>query len=480
MTRRSAVIIGAGAAGMSAAITLAECGLTPTVIDENANIGGQIYRQPSVSLATTDSPPREGPAARGAALMKRFHEAKDSIELIPNAKAWGVFESRQIAVSTADGWNMIGAERLILATGAYEFVPPFPGWTLPGVMTPGAAQLLVKSMHVLPGKRVLVAGTGPFLLVVASALHDAGMEVVGVVEAVTRAETVMSLPGLLGNLGMLSQGWRYWRKLRRAGIPIHTGHVIVAAEGDGGVERVRFAPCDADWRPTRSLSRAVDVDTLCVGYGFVPRTALAQLVDCPLHWNEDQGSWTPEADENLETGVENVWVAGDGAGVAGAVVAEYEGEMAGLAVARRAGALDEPSFQRRRKRVARSLARLRRFRRTLDRLSRPRSGLCELASGDTVICRCEELTRDEFKVGIDAGCTTNRTLKVATRIAMGRCQGRMCWPAMARFVAQQTGKKIEEVGPLSVRPPCVPVTLGMLADGSCAAPQQPIREGGAH
>lgn len=141
--------------------------------------------------------------------------------------------------------------QLILATGAYEFVPPFPGWTSPGVLTPGAVQLMIKSMHVAPGQRVLLCGTGPFLLVVATALLDANVEVVGIVESVRRVEAIKSLPGLFPNVSMLRQGWQYLRQLRRRGVPIHTGHVILDAEGDGQVQRVCFAPCDHEWRPQR-------------------------------------------------------------------------------------------------------------------------------------------------------------------------------------------------------------------------------------
>lgn len=463
MTQSSVVIVGAGPAGMSAAIALAESGLHPVVIDENAETGGQIYRQPpsgvpdSPALATAQT-------VRAVQLRERFQRLADRIELLRNTRVWGVFDGQRLAVTSADGWQMIDAGRLVLATGAYEFVPPFPGWTKPGVLTPGAAQLMIKSMHVLPGQRVIVAGTGPFLLVVANCLLDARVEVVGVVESVNRVETIKSLPGLLSDVGMLCQGWQYLRKLRRAGVPIHTGHVIVEAEGEECVERVRFAPCDREWRPDASRVRTVEVDTLCVGYGFVPRTELAQLAGCRMIWRDELGGWIPRVDEDLAASQGSVWVAGDGGGVAGAAVAEDEGTLAGLAVARDCGAIDEESFQRLRRPIDGRLKKLRQFRRTLDRLSRVRPGLTGLARDDTLVCRCEELTRDEVQAAIDSGCTTNRTLKVATRLGMGPCQGRMCWPAMARAIALNTGRPVEEIGPVSVRPPVIPVTLGELAD----------------
>jgi len=472
------VIVGAGPAGMSAAIALAKIGVQPTIIDENAETGGQIYRQPPSSCSNSQSTVATAQARAGLQLRERFQQLADKIEFRRNTKVWGVFQGRRLAVTTSDGWEMIEPERLVLATGAYEFVPPFPGWTIPGVLTPGAAQLMIKSMQVLPGQRVLLTGTGPFLLVVATCLLDAGIEVVGIVEAVSRIETLTSLPGLVHDIRLLRQGWKYLRRLRRAGVPIHTGHVVVAAEGDERVQRVRFAPCNRQWRPDQSRAKSVEVDTLCVGYGFVPRTELAQLAGCQMQWRDKLGGWIPVVDTSLATSERGVWVSGDGGGVAGAAVAEDEGTLAGLAVARDFGAIDEASFQRLRHPIDIRLKKLRRFRHTLDKLSCIRPGLSELAREDTIVCRCEELTRGETDAAIAAGCTTYRTFKVATRLGMGPCQGRMCWPTMARAIALKTGKPIEDSGPTSVRPPIAPVTLGELADreicrGSAAGESNP-------
>lgn len=462
MVHKALVIVGAGPAGMSAAISAAEAGLKPFVIDENPQIGGQIYRQPPSSFAAPKYQQDSPTADHGSKLRRRFQQFHDRIELLTNATVWGVFPPKRLAVSRDTGWEMIDADALILAPGAYEYVPPFSGWTLPGVMTPGAAQVMVKSMHVRPGRRVLLAGTGPFLLVVACALDKAGVDVVGVVEAAAARDGIRALPSLLLQPRFLHQGWRYLRHIRRAGIPQYRGHVVVEAHGDERVRSVTFAPCDGEWFPDRSRAREVEVDTLCVGYGFVPRTQLAQLAGCRMRFADELGGWIPDVGEHLETSVPGVWVAGDGGGVSGAVVAELEGRLAGLAAARRLRALNGTDFGRQRRPTLRRLARLARFRAALDRVSRPRPGLTSLATGETLVCRCEELTRDEVDVGIEAGGTDIRTLKVMTRLGMGPCQGRMCWPAMARHIAQRTGRTIEEIGPLSVRPPIKPVTLGTL------------------
>lgn len=465
MMRRDAVIIGAGPAGMSAAIAMAEAGLKPTVIDENAQTGGQIYRQRPSTLNHRAAPSHNGVVAdRGADLRRRFEALSDRIELLCNRQVWGIFESNRLAVTAAHRWQMIEAEHLLLAPGAYEYVPPFPGWTLPGVLTPGAAQIMIKTQAVLPGQRVLVAGTGPFLLVVAAALHEAGVNVLGVVEAVSRAELLRCGWRLFADLGLLREGGGYLRKLRRAGIPIYDGRIIVGAGGDGEVSHVKFAACDRSWRPKKNRSQVIEVDTLCVGYGFVPRTELAQLAGCQLRWSNELGGWIPLIDAEQQTTVRGVWAAGDGAGVAGALVAQEEGTLAGLAMARQLGAIDDDCFEARRRPVVRRLARLRRFRAALDSLSRIRVGLDELCTDETIVCRCEELTRAEIDKGIDAGNNDLRSLKVATRLGMGPCQGRMCAPAMARHLAWRTDQAMDQSTPLQVRPPIVPLTLGDLAD----------------
>jgi NADPH-dependent 2,4-dienoyl-CoA reductase/sulfur reductase-like enzyme len=358
---------------------------------------------------------------------------------------------------------MIEAQHLVLATGAYEYVPPFPGWTLPGVMSPGGAQSLVKTMNVLPGRKTLLAGTGPFLLVVANQLHEAGVEVVGIIESASGGEYIRELPSLMARPDLVWHGCRMLARLKRARIPIYRRHVIVQVSGDQEVREAVFAPCDEQWEPDRSRACVVAVDNVCVGYGFVPRTQLAQLAGCRMRFDDQLGGWIPHSDADLQTSVPGIWVAGDGAGVAGAIVAELEGTLAGLAVAHQLSALDRKAFEVRRRTIARRLSRMRRFRAALDRISRIRPGLSRLATADTVVCRCEERNRAEIDEAIDAGGTDIRTLKVMTRLGMGPCQGQMCWPAMARHIAIRTGKPMESIGPVSVRPPIKPVCVGTLA-----------------
>jgi bacterioferritin-associated ferredoxin len=287
--------------------------------------------------------------------------------------------------------------------------------------------------------------------------------VAAVLELAPFGESLRALPRLLWFPRLLRQGLGYLWRLRRLGIPFLRGHVLVAARGEGEVREARIAPCDAEGNPDLSRVRSVEVDTICAGYGFVPRIQLAQLAGCRLHFDDARGGWAPVVDDNLETTVPDVWVAGDGGGVAGALVARLQGTLAGLAVARRAGALSPGDFEQQRRPLARQLARLARFRAILDRLHRLRPGLLGLVEPNTIVCRCEEVTRAEVDKGVAAGGTTYATLKVMSRAGMGPCQGQMCWPALARFVARSAATSPEAVGPLRARPPLFPVSVEELA-----------------
>ncbi len=330
----------------------------------------------------------------------------------------------------------------------------------------------MKTQGVVPGKRALVAGTGPFLLVVAEQLRRAGVEVVALLELASAGEAFRAVPGMLSCPGLLWEGWQYLRRLRKLGVPILRGHILLEARGDGEVREATYAPCDRQGKPDRGRVRTVAVDTICAGYGFVPRIQLAQLAGCRLQFIDAVGGWVPVVDDDLETSVPNVWVAGDGGGVAGALAARLEGELAGLAAARRLGAIEPTAYARQRRPVARRLRRLRRFRAALDRLFRIRPGLALLAESDTIVCRCEEVTRAEVEAGIAAGGVTLPTLKVMTRAGMGPCQGQMCWPGLARLLASATGGSPEAAGPLRVRPPIIPVTLEELAETESCLPDE--------
>ncbi len=463
MTARRLLVVGGGPAGMSAAVAAAERGVASTLVDEGFDLGGQIWRPPTRPEA---APP---PDPRGESLRAVVASHGERSEVRWSSAVWGIFSQvRRAAVSDGARTEVVTADAMVLAPGAHERVPPFPGWTLPGVMTPGAAQILLKTMGVAPGARVVVAGTGPFLLVVACQLVAAGVSVAVVLEAARRAPW-LALP-LRGwrTPGLLRDGAVYLARLARAGVPVRYGRVVVAAEGTDRVRSVLHAPADRDWRPDSARAERVEADALLVGFGFVPRVQLAQSAGCRLEHRDDVGGWVPARDADLMTTVPGVFAAGDGAGVAGVLVAAAEGRLAGLAAAARLGAIDARELAAARAPLDRELARLAPIRRALDRICALRPGLESLVADDTVVCRCEEVTWREARDAVRAGCGTYRSLKVATRLGMGACQGAFCWPSLARLVAAERAVPVADVGPASARPPVRPVSLGEMAAASPA------------
>jgi len=464
MAMRPLVIIGGGPAGMAAAIEAARAGLSATIIDEAPRLGGQIYRQIPEEFRVKDGRALGKVFVRGERLRTEFANFSKRIEVHCGTSVLGVWGGREILTTSQDGSRMIRAEQLILATGAYERPVPFPGWTLPGVMTAGGAQTLVKTMRIRPGHRALVAGTGPLLLVVANQLQESGVEVVGVLEAGRPCWSPRALAKVWGDWGLLRDAWDYWRGLRRAGIPLRFHQTVFEAHGRDELEAVTYGPLDPEsWRPLRDQSQKIEVDLLVVGFGLVPNTELTTLAGCHHEYVHHVGGWIPVRNGRMETSVPSVFAVGDGAGVAGALVAVEEGRIAGITAAEHAEAIRPDEADRRR---APSLARLRslaRVRALLDEISRIRPGLSELATPQTLACRCEEVSIAEVNAAVQAGMRDLQAIKLLTRLGMGPCQGRNCGPSMAMHVARALECAPGDAGRINPRPPVKPVTLGALA-----------------
>jgi len=457
------VVVGGGPAGIAAATEAAKAGLGCTLLDEAARLGGQIYRQPPYGFRITDGHARGRDYARGEALRAEFAAAGERIEVRPNTTVVGLC-GRELTWVSGETSGILRPERLILATGAYDRPVPFPGWTLPGVLTAGGAQALVKTMRVRPGRRALVAGTGPLLLVVANQLHRVGVEVVAVLEVGRPCWSPLALGKVWGEWELVKDAWDYWRGLRRAGIPLRFNHTVFAAHGRDEVEAVTYGPVDPEtWRPIRERTQKIEVDLLVVGFGFVPNTELTELAGCRHEYAHDVGGWIPVRTTRMETTVPGVFAVGDGAAVAGALVAIEEGRIAGVTAAEEAGTLGSDEAVRRR---APSFARLRslaRVRRLLDEMSRIRPGLAELATSETLACRCEEVSIAEVNDALQQGARDLQAIKLLTRLGMGPCQGRNCGPSMAFHVAHALGCAPQDAGRINPRPPVKPVTVGTLA-----------------
>ncbi|MFI8321594.1 NAD(P)/FAD-dependent oxidoreductase [Streptomyces sp. NPDC085529] len=450
--RADLAVVGAGPAGLAAAVTAAALGLTVTLLDAGARPGGQYYRHPDPALGATrpQALHHDWAAFAGREAELRAHERAGRVTYLAGHQVWSV-------TGSGTDWTLhsrtdetagapVRARAVLLATGAYERQLPFPGWTLPGVVGAGGAQAMLKSGLVLPGRRVVVAGSGPLLLAVAASLAAAGARVPAVVEAAGYGPYARHTGTLLRNPAKLAEGALYGGALLRHQVRPLLRHAVVEAHGTDRVEAVTVARVDRDWRPVPGTARRIPCDALAVGHGLVPELSLATALGCATRSAAD-GTVALVLTPGLRTSVPGVWAAGETGGVGGAQLALAEGEIAAHTIAGRA----VPAA------LARRRARLRAFADAMGAAHRPGAGWTGWLREETAVCRCEEVPAGRVREAVEElGATDARTVKLLTRAGMGWCQGRMCGPAVAALACG---------GPAPDRRPLAcPVRLGQLAE----------------
>ncbi|GAA3049754.1 NAD(P)/FAD-dependent oxidoreductase [Streptomyces roseofulvus] len=450
--RADLAVVGAGPAGLAAAVTAAALGLTVTLLDAGARPGGQYYRHPDPALGATrpQALHHDWAAFAGREAELRAYERSGRVRYLSERQVWSVTGSGTdwtLHSRTDEGAGApVRARAVLLATGAYERQLPFPGWTLPGVVGAGGAQAMLKSGLVLPGRRVVVAGSGPLLLAVAASLAAAGARVPAVVEAGGYGPYARHTGTLLRNPAKLAEGALYGGALLRHQVRPLLRHAVVEAHGTDRVEAVTVARLDRDWRPVPGTARRIPCDALAVGHGLVPELSLATALGCATRTAAD-GTVALVLTPGLRTSVPGVWAAGETGGVGGARLALAEGEIAAHTIAGRA----VPAA------LARRRARLRAFADAMGAAHRPGEGWTGWLREETAVCRCEEVPAGRVREAVEElGATDARTVKLLTRAGMGWCQGRMCGPAVAALAGG---------GPAPDRRPLAcPVRLGQLAE----------------
>ncbi|MGZ3497852.1 MAG: FAD-dependent oxidoreductase [Vulcanimicrobiaceae bacterium] len=432
-------IVGAGPGGLAAAAAVARAGARVLIIDAYARAGGQYDKQPYDTL-------RQSPHGLYKTQVWRIDRGRNGFRLH----------------AIRDGAPIeIDASAVILAPGAYERVLPFPGWQLPGVMTPGAAQTLVKEQRTIPGKRIIIAGSGPFLLPVALTLVKAGADVAGVFEAAHTSKLWRVIPALARMPERASQTAQYVRALRAARVPVHYGYAVIEAAGKGRVEYARIARLDHAWRPIEGGERILETDTICAGFGFMPQTDLADGLGCERYRADD---WSFVAcDEYSQTSISGVFAAGEITGIRGADAAIAQGEIAGIRAAQWCGKIPKGPADAAASKSQRTFARHARFAGTLAHSFAVGDGWHEWLQDDTIVCRCEAVPYARVRDAVASGARDVRAVKALTRCGMGLCQGRICGYAVAQITARESGRDASEVGEFRRTGFAMPVPLGAIA-----------------
>jgi len=471
------VVVGAGPAGLAAAAAALDAGAEVVLVDGEARPGGQYWRHGPGGLARD----RAG-AGSYAQLVAAPGARGDRLTRLPGHRVWRV-DAVPGDDGTGDGGVGIAAvvhavrggpgreepatlhaRALVLAPGAHDRVLPFPGWDLPGVVTAGAAQAMLEEHGVPVGKRVVVAGTGPFLLPVAAGLARHARPPVAVLEAGDGRGWMRGPAVLARSPGRVGEGARHLAVLARHGVRLRLRHAVVAAHGTDRVEAVTIARLDPRWRVVPGSLRRLSCDAAAVGWGFTGRLDLPLQAGCAAEPGPD-GELRVAVDVWGRTSVPGVLAAGEVTGVGGAALAVQEGSLAGQAAAAHAGGrrLGLPLS-----RQAREVQRLRAFAALVQSAHPVRPGWQTWLDDDTVVCRCEEVPLGDLRQAVlDLGATDARTAKLLTRCGMGWCQGRMCTRAVEDLVAGITGA----AGPVgtaagAARPVAVPVSLGVVALGA--------------
>jgi thioredoxin reductase len=456
------LVIGGGPAGLACASILAESGLSVVLLDERAKLGGQYFKQPSepfLDIHNLDHQFRSG-----RAIIKRTQNS--GVQIHNGTAVWGAFGFDNIAAANSQQRLIIRAKRLVLSTGAYERALFAPGWTLPGVMTTGAAQTLLRSYNVRPGKKTFIAGNGPLNIQMAAELVRSG----GVVAGLSELANPFALKNFVPSLAlfwyspsMVFKGIGYFLTLIRAQVPIYFHRVITDFRGDSVVRELSFSKVDGAGYPIAESSRSVEIDSVAIGYGFLSSNEIARSLGCKHEFDEKSQSYRVVRDEYGSTSLSQVHVLGDSGAIFGAQVAQAGGVLAASKIVSEMGGKSSRSLTREVRKARFRYRRNLKFQKWLWRVFDAPTITTQVATETTVVCRCLGISREEVEKGFSDDVLSAGALKRITRTGMGMCQGRYCGVFTVNAVQEKMSKTPNEFSGFAPQVPYKPTSIGVIA-----------------
>lgn len=451
----SLVIIGAGPAGLAAAAVAADHGIDVALFDEQSAPGGQIYRaMESVPEKRKDLLGTE--YQHGGKLISAFRHS--DVDYFPDTQVWSLSHKREIGLLQGDTPMVMSADQVLLANGAMERPVPFPGWTLPGVMYAGAGQIMYKAHGIVPSDGVVLAGSGPLLLLLAWQYLHAGVKIKSMLDLTPMHNHLRALPRLPRALlarHYLTKGLIYKKDLKQAGVSTLHNVADLRALGDGHLGSVSFRH--------RKRRQHIDTDLLLMHFGVIPNIHLSRAAGCRHDWYKHQQCWRPRLDSWGNSSIEGILIAGDGAGIGGARTAEHAGRLAALQALHALGKTTRVERDRLASNDRKWMREEMHIRPFLDAFFHIPGQLLRVPDDDTIVCRCEEITAGEIRNAVADGHSDSNQVKFLTRAGMGACQGRQCGNAVSHIVADAGGKSVAEGGLYRGRHPVTPLSLGQLA-----------------
>ncbi|HLU02746.1 MAG TPA: FAD/NAD(P)-binding oxidoreductase [Advenella sp.] len=457
-THMNVAIIGAGPAGMVAATRLASRNHTVIVLDEQPQAGGQIWR--NITGATTSLAGILGPDyAAGASVAGQF--AASGARHLRGATVWDLTRERRLHYLHEGQTHTLTADAVILATGAMERPFPIPGWTLPGVMGAGAAQVLLKGSGTVPATPVVIAGCGPLLYLICWQYLRANVQIAAVLDTSSGRDIFQASPALLQGLAAVKdirKGLSMINAIKEKKIPFYRGVQNLQVRGEASVRSISFEH--------QGQTHELETPLVLLHQGVVPNTQFTWLLRAAHDWSETGACWIPKADQwGRLHDLEGIYLAGDGQSIAGAQAAVTRGELAAMAVDAQLNPAQAASLDSRSQPLLSRLKKDMALRPFLDAAYMPKREN-RIPQDDTIVCRCEEVTAGQIREFVRQGCMGPNQAKSFSRCGMGPCQGRMCGLTVTEVIADQLQIAQEQAGYYRIRAPLKPVTLAELAGAS--------------